>query len=270
MAHLEPRHVARLTPPLVQQVNAERVILFGWARAILMQLAHPLVAAGVAEHSTFRSGRVMAATRLHHTVQAMLALVFGTENARQAALDGIKEIHRRVNGTLRETVGRYSAGTRYSAEDPSLVLWVHATLLDSVPLVYSRIVRPLTAAEHDRYCDDAAGVAIALGARPGEVPRTGAALRAYLETAMHSGMLAVGDDARSLAAAVLHPPFRLVTGPAAALNRTITVGLLPSPLRAAYGFDPIDERRVAGALRLVRAARAVTPAPLRRWPVARR
>ncbi|MGE3404549.1 MAG: oxygenase MpaB family protein [Vicinamibacterales bacterium] len=270
MAHLEPRHVAHLTPTLVQQVNAERVILFGWARAILMQLAHPLVAAGVAEHSTFRSGRVMAATRLHHTVQAMLALVFGTDAARQAAIDGILQIHRRVHGTLREAVGAYPAGTRYSAEDPSLVLWVHATLLDSVPLVYSRTVTELTEADHDRYCSEAANVAIALGAPTGEVPRTRAALRAYLDAAMDSDRLAVGAAARGLASAVLHPPFRLLTGPAAALNRTITVGLLPQPLRAAYGFDPIDGRRVNGALRLVRAARAVTPAPWRRWPIARR
>jgi uncharacterized protein (DUF2236 family) len=271
VARLEPGHVPGLTTDIVPRVNAERVILFGWSRAILMQLAHPLVAAGVAEHSTFRAGPLTAASRLHHTVEAMLALVFGDDRARQAAIDGILQIHRRVNGTLRETVGTFPAGTRYSAEDPALVLWVHATLLDSVPLVYSRTVRPLSVAEHDRYCEEAAPIAIALGARPDAVPRSTATLRAYLEATLASGAIAVGSDARDLAAAVLRPPVRFITGPGAAVNRAITLGLLPPALRAAYGFgEAISDRQVARALRLVRAARAMTPPPLRLWPAARR
>src|SRR5215510_11317001 len=50
-----------------QRVNAERVMLLAWPRAILMQVAHPLVAAGVAEHSTFADGGVTAAHRLWQT-----------------------------------------------------------------------------------------------------------------------------------------------------------------------------------------------------------
>jgi uncharacterized protein (DUF2236 family) len=271
MARLEPGHLPGLTTDIVRRVNAERVILFGWSRAILMQLAHPLVAAGVAEHSTFRAGPLTAASRLHHTVEAMLALVFGDAGARQAAIDGILQIHRRVNGTLREAVGTFPAGTRYSAEDPALVLWVHATLLDSVPMVYGRIVAPLSTPEHDRYCEQAAPIAIALGARPGEVPLSAAALRTYLETMLASGAIAVGHDARDLAAAVLRPPARFVTGPGAALNRAITLGLLPPALRTAYGYvDAVGDRQVDRALRTVRAVRAMTPPPLRLWPVARR
>ena len=271
MARLGPDAGPHLTTDIAERVNAERVILFGWSRAILMQLAHPLVAAGVAEHSTFRAGTLTAASRLHHTVEAMLALVFGTARARDAAIDRILQIHRRVNGTLREAVGLYPAGTRYSAEDPALVLWVHATLLDSVPLVYGRIVAPLSTAEHDRYCDEAAPIAIALGAEPGEVPRTAAALRTYVDTMLASGAIAVGADARALAAAVLRPPMRIVTGPGAALNRAITLGLLPEQVRTAYGFGgAVDETRLRRALRVVRLARAVTPPPLRLWPAARR
>ena len=66
----------------------------------------------------------------------------------------------------------------YSAEDPDLVLWVHATLLESVPLAYERLVGPLTIAERDAYCAEAAPIAIALLARSREVPRTWAETRA--------------------------------------------------------------------------------------------
>ena len=62
-------------------------MLLGWSRAILLQLAHPLVAAGVAEHSTFRGGPLTAVARLHHTVRAMLALTFGDAPARERTLD---------------------------------------------------------------------------------------------------------------------------------------------------------------------------------------
>src|SRR5688572_32830582 len=112
--------------PISRQINAERLMLLGWSRAILLQLAHPLVAAGVADHSSFRDGGLAAAKRLHLTVKAMLALSFGDEHSRAAALDGIRTIHRRVHGHIAAQAGRFPAGTPYSAEDPDLVLWVHA------------------------------------------------------------------------------------------------------------------------------------------------
>ena len=95
-----------------QRVNAERVMLLAWPRAILLQVAHPLVAAGVADHSSFADGGFAAVHRLWQTVQAMLALTFGDRVEQQEAIDGILAIHRRVNGTLSETVGPFPSGTR--------------------------------------------------------------------------------------------------------------------------------------------------------------
>ena len=186
------------TPDTVsRRVNAERIVLLGWSRAILMQLAHPLVAAGVAEHSTFRGGRLAAAVRLHHTVRAMLVLTFGDDRARTAALDGIRSIHRRVHGLLPMAAGPFSARTPYSAEDPALVLWVHATLLDSIPLVYDLVIAPLTGDEHNAYCAEAAAIAVDLGARSDEVPRTRAALMHYLDRVYASGAIVVSPQARA-------------------------------------------------------------------------
>ena len=148
-----------------RRINAERLVMFGWSRAILLQLAHPLVAAGVTEHSSFRGGGISAILRLHHTIRVMLALVFGDESARRAALDGIRTIHRRVNGRLPAAAGIFPARTPYSAEDPDLVLWVHATLLESIPMVYELLVQPLSDTERDAYCAEGAAIAIELGAR---------------------------------------------------------------------------------------------------------
>ena len=253
------------------RVNAERLALLGWGRAILMQLAHPLVAAGVAEHSTFRGGPLAAAWRLHHTVRAMLSLTFGDRAAQEATLETIRGIHRRVHGLLPEAAGRFAAGTPYSAEDPDLVLWVHATLLDSLPLIYGRVIAPLSPADLDAYCAEAAGVAIALGARDAEVPRTWTSLRRYVDEILASGSIAVSGQARELAHAVLAPPIRVLVYPAARVNRLVTVGLLPPEIRRQYGFawDDGAERRMNRALEWVRAVRRVTPRQLAWWPQAR-
>ena len=249
------------------RINAERFVLLGWGRAILLQFAHPLVAAGVAEHSSFRQSGATAVRRLHLTVKAMLALAFGDARRRAGALQGILAIHRRVHGRLPEAAGRFSAGTPYTAEDPDLVLWVHATLLESIPLIYERVVGPLTAAERDAYCAETAGVAVDLGARREQVPRDQQALAEYLDRMYASGSIAVSNQARELAAAVLAAPSTLVA-PASWINRVVTIGLLPPHIRQAYGFRwaPRDDRRLARVTTGLRALRQMLPDAVALWP----
>jgi uncharacterized protein (DUF2236 family) len=257
---------------IARRINAERVVLFGWSRAILLQLSHPLIAAGVAEHSSFRGGPFTAAARLHHTIRAMLSLTFGDPVAREETLERIRGIHRRVRGHLVEAVGPFPAGTPYFADDPDLLLWVHATLLDSIPLVYEHLVAPLTSAERDSYCEEAADTAIALGARPVDVPRTWVDLRSYVDGMYRSGRLVVSPQAREVATAVLAPRMARLIAPAAAANRLVTVGLLPDSLRRQFGFSWNEkrERRLRTVLRMIRGAQRAMPSMLASWPEARR
>jgi uncharacterized protein (DUF2236 family) len=260
--------MARPAVSIARQVNAERMVLFGWSRAILLQLAHPLVAAGVADHSSFRGGGPSAVVRLHHTIRAMLALTFADEAGREAALDGIRAIHRRVHGELRAGTGIYGAGTPYSAEDPDLVLWVHATLLESIPLVYEKLVRPLSDDERDAYCAEAAPVAVDLGAREHEVPRTWTAVLRYMESMYASGVIDVGDQARELARAVLRPPFATLVAPLTFANQIITVGLLPQPIRNQYRFEWNARRdaQLTRVLAILHATRKFLPQLISLWP----
>ena len=198
---------------------------------------------------------------LFRSVQSMLALTFGDTARRQEAIDGIRAIHRRVHGRLPAAVGPFAAGTPYSADDPNLLLWVHATLLDSIPLIYERVVGPLSDEERDRYCVETAAVAIDLGARDEDVPRSWPVLQAYMATMYGSGQLAVSPQARELADAVL-----------SAGHRSVTLMLLPIEIRRAYGYS-WDDRRQRQAdllLRLIRGARRSTPRTLALWADARR
>lgn len=260
-------HAADIT----HRVNAERLAILGWGRAILLQLAHPLVAAGVAEHSAFRAGPHTAAVRLHQTVRAMLALSFGDADAHARTIAGIRAIHRRVHGQLRYAVGPYPAGTPYSANDPELLLWVHATLVESIVRVYDDLVAPLDASDRDAYCARARGVVIALGARDRDVPHTWRDLTAWIDRTRASGVITVGPDARAVAAAVLAPPLSSLAWPLTWMNRTITVGMLPDDVRAEYGlpWTPRHARQFSRAQRWLRAVRRRTPRSLAWWDVAR-
>ena len=84
-------------------------MLLGWGRAILMQFAHPKVAQAVADHSTFRAGRMARLQRLHSTVRAMLALTFGDRAQVERAAAHINRIHDRIHGTLDTATGQYAA-----------------------------------------------------------------------------------------------------------------------------------------------------------------
>jgi len=257
---------------VTRQINGERLVLLGWTRAILLQIAHPLIGAGVAEHSTFRGGPLAPLVRLHHTVRAMRAITFGDADARRQALSAIDNIHHRVHGHLRVAVGPFPMGTPYSATNPALLLWVHATLLESVVLVYEQLVGPLTVDQKDACCAESASSAIELGADPAAVPETWAALQRYLVGEHQSGRIVVGPDARALAASLLSPPAGWVIWPAIAINRTMTVGLLPAHVREGYGWTwtPHDEQRFGRLVSRLAGMRRWLPSTVALWPEGRR
>lgn len=254
------------------KLQREVVLLLAWGPAILLQLAHPLVAQGIADHSSFRTQRRGRARRLYHTIDAMLQLCFGTEAQARTTLARINAIHDRVNGHLTWAAGVFPAGTRYSAHDPALLAWVHATLLDRNLRVYERYVGPLSVEEKDRYCVEASAIETPFGIPEGRLPRSFDELNRYLEAMLASGDITVTDDARLLARDILYPPVPRLATPAMWLVRLQTVGLLPARIRAGYGFSwsPRREAWVDLSARLVRGTLRLTPSIVRHWPAARR
>jgi uncharacterized protein (DUF2236 family) len=256
---------------VTHKVNREIVVVLGWGRAILLQLAHPLVAAGVAEHSTFGRGPISYVVRARRTIGAMLALTFGPPASTATRAAGINAIHDRVCGTLKHDAGVFAAGTRYSAHDPELLRWVHATLLDSIPLAYECFVGPLTQDERDRYCLESTEMEVHLGMPRGLLPRNRKELDSYLASMVASGQIQVTSTARTLAENLLSP--RL--GPAAFLfapARLIAIGLLPPAIREGYAFSwrERDEAALGRWVRAIRRVRAWLPRFLCEWPRARR
>jgi uncharacterized protein (DUF2236 family) len=249
------------------KINREMIVVAGWGRAILLQLAHPSLAAGVHDHSSFRGSLLSSFRRLHSTTGAMLSITFGDTEQMIGAAAGINMIHDRVSGRIPEM-----AGEAYSAHDPDLQRWVHATLLESIPLTYELVVGPVTRTERDRYCLEAAIMEPLLGMPSGSLPRDSAELDTYMRGMLESGKLIVTGTSRALARAVLYPPRWYVAWPAFRVTQLLTIGSLPPPIRRAYGFewDARDERALSRCTALLRAARRVLPRFAREWPIVRR
>ena len=256
---LRSDHVRAGPQSITWKVNREVIVVAGWGRAILLQLAHPAVAAGVHHHSSFRGSLLSSFRRLHSTVGAMLSLTFGETEQMITAAAGINSIHDRVRGEA------------YSAHDPDLQRWVHATLLESIPLTYELLVGPLTLRERDRYCSEAAIMEPLLGMPAGSLPQDTAQLGAYMREMLADGSIVVTDTSRALARAVLYPPRWYVAWPAFRAMQLLTIGSLPASIRRAYGFEwrARDVRAFARWTGVLRTSLRLLPPLAREWPAAR-
>jgi uncharacterized protein (DUF2236 family) len=212
------------------RVASESVVVLGGGRALILQLAHPKVAAGVAEHSDYRTHPWR---RILRTLDLTSKIVFGDPEASRAASEHLRAVHERVHGTDER-------GEAYSALDPALALWVHATLLDTSLLFYERFAGSLSAAELDAYHRDMVRAGELHGIPADLHPPDPESFRAYMAEMLASG-LRVTQTTRDVATTVLDPPLpepaRTAAAPGAELLRLFTVGTLPPGLRDELGLD---------------------------------
>jgi uncharacterized protein (DUF2236 family) len=227
------------------KIDRERAVLLAGTRSLLMQLAHPRVAMGVAEHSDFRRRPFR---RLARTLTLSLDSVFGdTPTARGAV--------RRINATH-----ALIRGSGYTAFDPDLLMWVLATLVDSVVLAYELFVGPLTSQEKDAYYRETCEATRLLGLRASPAaPADFTALRRYVDEMIVSGEVRVSETGLAMGLATLYPPAaRWVPRPVKDFTAFVTAGLLPAALRRQYGL-PWSTRHRAAFEVFVRSVRATVP-----------
>ena len=221
------------------RVNREIVSALAAPRAVLMQIAHPLVAAGVAEHSQFRKHRF---ARLYRTSMAAAAVTFGSREFAHRVVRSINQKHQLVHGILKTQSGVFPPGTPYDANDEELKLWVMSTVTDSALLVYDLFVGDLSDDERDAYYQDSLVVARMFGVPDSITPPTYAEMQVYMRQMIQSDVITVSETAREIARALF--------------SRSIE-GLLPERMRREFGFRWSDRRdrilnRTAAASRKLR------------------
>jgi uncharacterized protein (DUF2236 family) len=235
---------------VIRWVAAEPALIAGGGRALLLQLAHPKVAQGVADHSDFENDPL---PRLAGTLDFLTFVVWGTPEEAERAAATVRGIHEHVTGP------------GYIAGDPELQNWVNATLTDTALDLYARLFGPLPESVAERYYEDATEVASILGCPREAQPADLREFRAYFARTVAE--LEVTDTARALARAVLEG--RRLPGylkPALPLSRFVTAGLLPPPIRSQYGlaWSPYRERSLRAVLRTIGGASHLVPRPIRR------
>jgi uncharacterized protein (DUF2236 family) len=236
------RHDGYFAPDGVAwRVGRETALLLGGGRALLLQVAHPLVAAGVAAHSDYRENPWR---RLEQTMSTVWSVVYGTRSEADAAVARVRAVHERVHGRIAGPMGPFAEGTRYSALDPELLLWVHATLIDTALLVYRSWIGPLSNAEQRAYYEEMKTMALLFGTPEELIPSTLDDFRIYMRERLASDRISVTETALQIAATVLDPPLPLPLRPAIKALALVTVGMLPPRLRADYGF-PWNRSRAA-------------------------
>lgn len=196
---------------VVWRVHSDLSTLAGGLRALLYQTLHPLTMAGVAEHSDYRHDPW---GRLHRTAEFVAATTYGTTEEAQAAVDLVKRVHLRVKGVAPD-------GRAYSATDPDLLAWVHATEVDSFLAAYNRYGPGLTTADADRYVAEMAVVGRALDSDP--VPESVAELAEVLARYR----LHASAQARDALKFLVFPPLDWKLRPAYGLVTAAAIELLP-------------------------------------------
>ncbi len=244
------------------RLNREAMLLLGAGpRALLLQIAHPLVAAGVADHSDFRSDPWR---RLAGTLRSYLTIVYGTGAAARGEIRRLNALHRGITGP------------GYAARDPELSLWVHATLIDSTIAVADAWLEPIGRDRRAAFYAETRPIGRAFGVPEALLPSDLEAFDGYVAGMLApSGPVRVSATARELAEVVLRPPL----GPIAPFLRWVppgayawtlwpSVGLLPPSVREEYGLPWGPRERLVSAWLVAgwRAWRPLLPASFRQMP----
>jgi uncharacterized protein (DUF2236 family) len=206
------------------EVHASPAMLTAGLRALLLQLWHPSIASAVAAHSEVARDPWR---RYQSTVDFVGSVTYGTDDEARDAIRRVKFAHGPVRGVD-------ARGSAYSANDPALVAYVHATLVDSV-LTAADVYGPrLAPAERDRYVAEMARVAVLLG-EP-DPPRDAAAAAAVI-----LANDAVGDTrpGRDLAWLLALPPLPIWMRPPYGVLFASAVDLLPRQCAVDLGLLPV-------------------------------
>ena len=237
----------------------------GAGYALMLQVSHPVVGAGVSEHSNFRADPW---GRLLRTLDFTTSMVYGGPDLAWDTGRRVRQMHKHIKGKLPN-------GKPYHSLEPEAYAWVHATLADSIVRAHMRFVGPVDQSELETFWAEWRRVGRMLGVRDRDLPERWNEFPRYFDAMIHDRLEATDSVTDVLESLAAPPPpavkgmsdglWRALRVPAARNARLGTVGLMPKALRKKLGLEWTDaqqfELRAVGAAS--RASGAVLPESLR-------
>jgi uncharacterized protein (DUF2236 family) len=224
-------------------------ITIGGLGAIVMEILHPSVMAGVQDQSSYREDPLR---RGRTTFGYVVTTTFANTGAATRLINAVKSMHARVNGVRPD-------GVPYRALDPELIGWVHTCIPWAVMRAFERYNRRLSPDERDRYLAEQAVIGRMSGA--GDIPETMADLDTYLEEIRPR--LGITAQTLEFFEFLMTMPFGMpapgpLSRPAHQFQAEVGMGLMPAWARRLSGFESTTlERRALHAPMLHAYARAL-------------
>ena len=248
------------TGSLTWRIDREAVIFLGAGRALLLQLAHPWVAAAIAKHSRTFADPI---GRFHRTFGTVFTMVFGSLDQSLAAARQLHRRHAGISGHFGEAVGPFDKGSAYHANEVAALRWVHATLVETALMAHDLVLPALSAEERERYWAESRQFAALFGLAPADLPPDWASFAAYNEAMAQSDILTVSPAAREIVGQLflggrwwLRPP---------RWYQVLSAQMLPERLREGFdlSFDARDRAAADRALARIRRIYPMLPGRLR-------
>ena len=168
---------------------------FGAGRSLLLQVAHPWVTAGIDEHSVVRNDPLGRARR---TFYHILSVTYGSMPQVMASANQVRDIHEEIEGHLPEESGAFERGSEYRANEINAMIWVHATLWETIVHMYEKMEEPLTQQEKDRFYEETKLFAMLFGIPEQALPADWNEFMEYNRAMWNSPQLTVTPAAMQL------------------------------------------------------------------------
>ncbi len=227
------------------RVDREAAVCLGAGRALMLQLAHPWVAAAIADQSRVFADPV---GRFHRTFGVTFTMVFGSLDQALAVARRLYQRHEAVTGVLPQSAGPFAAGSAYQANELAALRWVHATLVETALLAHELVLPRLSDLERERYWSEAKLYAALFGIPPDSLPPDWASFVSYNQAMAASDVLTVSDAARDIARQIFSGQVTGIRPPR--WYSALTAQLLPERLREAFDLPLGEAERNSAALAL--------------------
>lgn len=205
-------------------------LLFGPA-AVLLQVAHPRVAQGVADHSDFRED---ALGRLRRTLSTVNRIAFGTKQEAEEMRARLNSVHGGVRG---ETPDGMVGPKNYSAFEPDLLMWVLATLIDASIKGYEFVWEPLSQARREQFYRDFRRFGTYFGLKEEIGPADYGEFVTYYDEMLSGDLLGSHPRCAEVAAAVVRPPNPLRDRWLGRVVDFLPIETVPEKIRARLGLE---------------------------------